>query len=77
MESFMEMFREKEGGKISMSRVLCFGATQCLLIWGSIIVANTDTIPVLPWEWVLLICGLYGLNKLPYVEFFKKVNKDV
>jgi hypothetical protein len=70
MGIFVKMFSSDKTS--SYGRFASFLALVCLLIWGSLIVAEEHKIPELPIAWWGLVCTTFGISKIGDVAITKK-----
>ena len=54
---------EGDQGQMSMTRVLLFLCVMFYLVWASIIIIDTGSIPDIPLQLAGLMTLLYGINK--------------
>lgn len=74
--NLLQMFRDDVTGKWSLSRISGAVVLALNLMFAAWVVFTTSKFPDLPEGWLMLILGLYGINKIAGVlSTVKKVEE--
>jgi|GEM_PF-5517850 len=64
MFSFFAQILSSDSQQGSFSRFTGLLIVMALIVWASVIVLAQKAIPDIPYYWLVLVLGLYGINKV-------------